>query len=182
MAKHTSSFSVIVRFIVALIIVALILSAFAFAYKYLGNGQRNFYVARGGVSFGSDTKDAVYEKDVYTVFHCATLTGQKVSYDVQIFVNTKAIDNFDFTVNGSKKNFKVDFLSYNCGALFNLSKIDDLFVLCVPTYLTLFDVINARYSGSVIEGVPGVPLTDKNSFVLTVTDSVEKLKTEIYFC
>ncbi len=110
------------------------------------------------------------------------MTGQPIDYDVQIYLNVKNIDNFDFSVDDNRKNFRNDLTEYDCIKSFNVTKSDTYFVVFAPADLTLEKVIQAKYPDKAITGVPVVTLDAKDSFILTVTDGVEKLKTQIYFC
>lgn len=161
---------------------ALLLGVFAIAYSYVNNGQRNFYVQHGNEIVASETKGVRLERSATHVFNCGTLTGQAVAYDVELFVNVKNIDNFDFSVEDSRKNFYTDFSGYNCAAIFNLMKYENNFFIFVPNKVTLLEIVQAKYPDKTITDVPDIVLQKENSFILTVTDGVERTKTQIYFC
>ena len=182
MKKTSAAVSVFVRVGLAVLLFALLAAVIAWLFTYVGNGQRNFYVKYGNETIISEKKDVELPKDSLNIFYCGTLTGQSISYDVQVFLNVKNIDNFDFSVDGNRKNFKSDLSEYDCAALFNVEKSDTCFTLSVPSELTVEKIIQTKYPEKEITDVPAVALDTKNSFILTVTDGVEKLKTQIYFC
>lgn len=161
---------------------ALLLGVFAIVFSYVNNGQRNFYVRYGNEILAKEKKGVELDKSTSYFFSCGTLTGQTVDYEVQVLINVKSVENFDFIVDGYKKNFRVDMADYDCSALFALTKYETCFFLTPPPEMTLQQFIQAKYPDKAIEGVPDVVLQDKDSFILTVVDGVEKTKTEIYFC
>jgi len=182
MKKTNTAISVFVRVGLLVLLLALLLGVLGMAYSYIGNGQRNFYVQYGNEIVASEKKNVEFEKGKVYVFTCGTLTGQTVSFDVRITLNVKNIENFDFSVDDNRKNFKNDFSEYDCSKLFNLSKTETCFYIYLPTDLTLQDIIQSKYPDKTITDVPNTNLQKENSFILTVTDGVEKAKTQIYFC
>lgn len=182
MNKSKKVISVFARLGVLVLFFALLLGVFGIAYSYLGNGQRNFYVRYGNETVASEIKGVELEKSVTHTFYCGTITGQTVAYEVEIFVNVKNIDNFDFSVGDNRKNFYTDISGYNCAALFNVMKYENNFFIIIPDEITLFEIVQAKYPEKTITGVPEINLQRENSFILTVTDGVEGSKTQIYFC
>lgn len=182
MKRTRTTISVFLRIGLVVLLFALLAGVLALAFTYVGNGQRNFYVRYGNEKIISEKKGVELPKDSFSIFQCNTLTGQPIDYDVQIYLNVKNIDNFDFSVDDNRKNFRNDLTEYDCIKSFNVTKSDTHFVVFVPADLTLEKVIQAKYPDKVISGVPAVTLDAKDSFILTVTDGVEKLKTQIYFC
>ena len=182
MKKTSTAISLFFRILLLILLFALLAGVLGLAITYIGNGQRNFYVKYGNETIISEKKGVELPKDSYTVFYCNTLTGQPIDYDLQVFLNVKGIENFDFSVDGNRKNFKSDLTEYDCAELFNVSKSETCFMFAVPNGLTLEKVIQAKYPDKAITGIPAVKLDTKDSFILTVTDGIEKLKTQIYFC
>lgn len=182
MGKSSKAISVFVRVGLLVLLLVLLLGVVGMAYSYIGNGQRNFYVQYGNEVITGEKKDVEFEKDNVYVFTCGTLTGQTVSFDVRITLNVKNVENFDFSVDDNRKNFKSDLAEYDCSKLFNLVKSETCFYLSVPFDLTLQAVIQSKYPDKTITDVPNTDMQKENSFILTVTDGVEKAKTQIYFC
>lgn len=174
--------SIFVRLILVILLIALLLGVVGMLYAFIGNGQRNFYVKFGDEILASEKKNVEFDKNKVYVFYCGTFSGHTVDYETQIFVNVQNIENFDFSVDGNRKNFKSDMTEYDCSGVFNLVKGETCFYLCVPNDLTLFDIVKSKYPDNELANIPNIPLKTANSFVLTVTDGVEKTKTEIYFC
>lgn len=182
MKRTSTAISVFFRITLVILLFALLAGVLALAFTYVGNGQRNFYVKYGKETIISEKKGVELPKDRFSVFYCNTLTGQSIDYDVQIYLNVKNIENFDFSVGDNRKNFKSDLTEYDCIKSFNVTKSDTHFVVFVPADLTLEKIIQTKYPDKAISNIPAVPLNTKDSFILTVTDGVEKLKTQIYFC
>lgn len=182
MEKSSNAISVFVRVGLAVLLLALLLGVLGIAFSFIGNGQRNFYVRYGNEVITGEKKGVEFEKQKCYVFTCGTLTGQTVSYDVQITLNVKNVENFDFSVDDKRKNFKSDLTEYDCSKLFDIAKTESCFYLSVPSDLTLQKIIQSKYPDKTITDVPDVDLQKENSFILTVTDGVEKSKTQIYFC
>lgn len=150
-------------------------------YAFINNGQRNFYVKYGNEQIIGEKTGVELSAGAISVFYPGTITGQKAVYDVQITVNVKAVENFDFKVDGARKNFKNDIAEYDLSELFGVVKFEDCFTVNIPEKLTVNDILENRYSGKSLEGVPDTVLTAADSFILTVVDSVEKQATQIYF-
>lgn len=182
MKRTSTTMSLFFRIFLFVLLFALLAGVLGFAITYIGNGQRNFYIVYDQENIISEKKSVELPKNSYSVFYCNTLTGQAIDYDVQIFLNVKNIDNFDYSVGDNRKNFKTDFVEYDCSELFNIYKSDNCFMFLVPTDLTLKKVIQSKYPEKTIRGVPVINLNTKDSFVLVVTDGVENLRTQIYFC
>lgn len=182
MKRTSTAISVFVRISLIVLLFALLAGVLALTFTYVGNGQRNFYVKYGNETIISEKKGVELPKDSYSVFYCGTLTGQAIDYDVQVFLNIKNMDNFDFSVGDNRKNFKNDITEYDCSKLFSVTKSDNCFILFVPSDLTVKKVLQSKYPKNELTGIPAVKLNIKDSFILTVTDGVEKLKTQIYFC
>ncbi len=182
MKRTNTAISVFVRICLAVLLFILLAGILALTFTYVGNGQRNFYVKYSNEVIISEKKGVELSKDSFSVFYCGTLTGQKIDYDVQVFLNVKNVENFDFSVDENRKNFKSDLTEYNCAELFNVAKFANCFILFIPNDLTVEKVIQSKYPEKKITGIPPVNLDMKDSFILTITDGVEKLKTQIYFC
>lgn len=178
MKKTSTAISVIVY----IALLAVVAGAIAIAFAFVNNGQQNFYVQYGNQKILTEKKDVIFEKNVCYVFSCLTVTGQPVDYDVQIFLNVKTIAGFDFSVDGVRKNFRSDMAEYDCGELFHVVKSDTHFVLSVPDALTLQQIIQTKYADKTVSDVPEHTAWENNSFILTVTDSIERTRTQIYFC
>ena len=178
MKKTSAAISVIVY----IALLAVVAGAIALAFAFVNNGQQNFYVQYGNEKIVNEKKDLILDKNVCYVFYCSTVTGQTVDYDVQIFLNVKNIDGFDFSVDGVRKSFRSDMAEYDCGTIFHVAKYDTHFVLSVPDALTLQRIIQTKYADKTVSDVPEHAAWENNSFILTVTDSIERTKTQIYFC
>lgn len=171
-----------VRVIVSVLFIGILAAIAVVAYGLINNGGRNFYVQYADKTFVDNTKNFELEKDTGHVFYCNTVTGQTVDYDVKVFLNMDNIDNFGFSLNDERINFKKDFTEYDLSEIFNVEKSVGCFFMSVPSELSLQDIVQSKYKETTIGGVPDIDLYKPDSFVLTVTDSVEKVPVQIYFC
>lgn len=182
MEKSGKAVSTVIRLGAVVVLLILLIAVLIITYAYVGNGQQNFYVLYGNKAVASETKGVVFEKDITYVYNCGTVTGQAVAYDVRVYVNVNSVENFDFSVDDYKKNFKTDFAVYDCTKLFDIKKYDKYFSITVTREISLLELIQAKYPDKEIAGVPDMILQSENSFILTITDGAEGTKTQIYFC
>ncbi len=178
----TNPVVIAVRVIVSVLLISLLAAVVFMAYRLINNGGRNFYVQYADKTFVGDTKNFELEKDKGHVFYCDTVTGQTVDYDVNVFLNVNDMDNFGFSLNDERISFKKDFTEYDLSELFNVEKNATCFIIFVPSELSLQDIIQSKYKDETVGDVPDIDLHKSDSFVLTVTDSVEKMPVQIYFC
>ncbi|MDE6201545.1 MAG: hypothetical protein K2M47_06700 [Clostridiales bacterium] len=182
MAKSSKTISTVISVVFVVLIVALLVGVIFTVRGVTENGQRNFYVQYGNEKVGALKKDIKLETGSAHVFYCGTVTGQSVDYDVEIYVNTDNFDNFDFEVDSRYKNFKKELSTYDCSALFGVVKNDTCFFVSMPSELTMYAIIQSKYDDSTVTGIPDCELSKPNSFILSITDRVEKTTTQIYFC
>ncbi|MDE6472077.1 MAG: hypothetical protein K2L52_03535 [Clostridia bacterium] len=168
--------------VITWVLVAIVLlGVVGMLYSFIGNGQRNFYIRYGSEVMPTSTDNLAFEKDACNVIYCGTLTGQKVEYTVTIALDTSNMSNTSFKLNDSSADFKYDLYGYDCTALFNVEVFDDYFVFFIPKDLTLTKILQNKYSQDTITDVVDVDLWEKDYFVLTVTDKVERSSTVIRF-
>lgn len=171
----------IVSVFLYVILIVLLFGMIGLMLKYVDNRQRDFYVKYGNETLVNEKTGIELPKNIYSVFYCNTLTGQSFDYDVQVFLNVKNFENFDFSVDNNRKNFKNDFTEYDCAELFSVSKFDTYFILFVPNGISVEKIIQLKYPGTKITDIPNINLDINDIFILTVMNNVEKLKTQIYF-
>lgn len=169
----------IVKIISAVVIVLIILGAVGFLIAFINNGQRNFYVMYGNEYIVGERKNFELPKDVYTVFHVGTFTGNKVEYDAAVTFDAESIENFEFTVGDEIYDFRAAFSDCDCSELFKLKKSENGIILFAAE-LTLKDVVQSKFEGEEVIGVPEAEFV-KDAFVLTFTETVENSRTVIRF-
>ncbi len=167
--------------IMSIFIVLLLFCGAAFAFAFIGNGQKNFYVRYGNEILMSETKDIVFEKDVYTVLNCGTLTGQTVAYDVAVTFNVEDFETFVFFVGSAPVDFNRNFIDFDCSTLFYLEKSDDYFMLYISENITVEQIIKLKYPNEVLTEIPEIEFWGRDNFIITVKDTVEQSLTRIAF-